>query len=343
MKKIVIHSAGSYDKLKIEDTPSPEPTSLEVRVKVAYSGINYADSVIRMGFYSSAKELVGWPITPGFEYSGTIDACGSGITDLKVGDQVFGITLFGGYTSEIVVPRRQIYPLPSFLTLEQAAALSAVSLSAYFPLIEMMKIRPGMKVLIHSAAGGVGSAMVQIAKAEGAEVTGVVGSTHKVEAIKRLGVDHIIDKSSVDLWAHAKKIAPVGFNVIADANGVETLKQSYEHVAQAGKLVIYGFHTMLPRSGERMNYFKLAWNYLRTPKFSPMTLTNHNKSILCFNLSYLFTKLDIFDEGIRYVLELLESGKMKPPQVTIFPYEEVAKAQATLESGKTVGKLVLKF
>ena len=343
MKKIVIHSAGGYEKLKIEDAPSVEPKADEIRVKVIYSGVNYADCVIRMGLYSSAKEFVGWPITPGFEFSGHVEKLGTNVTDLKIGDEVFGVSLFGAYASEVVVPRKQLYRLPKTMNLEQAAAFCAVSLSAYFPFVEMMRMRAGMKVLVHSAAGGVGSAMVQIAKSQGAEVTGVVGSSHKVKAVHALGADHVIDKSTQNLWGEAEKYAPQGYDVIADANGVETLQDSYNHVSPAGKLVIYGFHTMLPRAGARMNYVKLAWNYLRTPRFNPLDLTNHNKSILCFNLSYLFARIEILQEGMTYLFDLLEREKMHPPLVTIYSYEDVAKAHADLETGKTVGKLVLKF
>ena len=343
MKKIVIHSAGrSYDRLQIEEGHSIPPSPNEVRITTRYVGVNYADCVVRMGFYSSAKEYVGWPITPGFEFSGVVAEVGSGILDLKVGDVVLGVTRFNAYASEVTVPRHQVYRLPKGMDLPAAAGFPAVYLTAYYGLVELIRLKPRMKVLIHSAAGGVGSAMVQIALAEGCEVTGVVGASHKVELVKRLGAAHVIDKSREDLWQRVSEIAPSGFDVVADANGVETLKQSFKHLASAGKLIIYGFHSMLPRSDQRFNYLKLAWNYLRTPRFNPLELTNLNKSILCFNLSYLFKHNNVLEEGMNYLLRQFEKGDLKSPPITEFEFQNVAEAHRALESGKTQGKLVLR-
>ena len=107
-RKVVIHSAGGHDRLKLETAPVPVPGPGQVRIDVRAIGVNYADVIVRMGLYASAKEYVGWPITPGFEVSGTIGALGSGVTDLAVGDAVFAVTRFGGYSSHVVVERRLV-------------------------------------------------------------------------------------------------------------------------------------------------------------------------------------------------------------------------------------------
>jgi NADPH:quinone reductase-like Zn-dependent oxidoreductase len=340
-RKIVIHEAGGYDKLKVEEASVPAPGKGQVRIDVKAIGVNYADTTVRMGLYASAKEYVGWPITPGFEVAGTIGAVGEGVTDLAVGTPVFAVTRFGGYASHVIVDRAYVFKKPAKLSFEQAAALPAVYMTAWYALFELAHPRRGAKVLVHSAAGGVGSALVQMLKKIGAEVTGVVGRTAKVEVVKALGADHVIDKSTSDLWSEAKKIAPKGFDLVLDANGVSTLGQSFKHLARPGKLVIYGFASMLPKTGGKPNWPKLAYDYVRTPRFNPLDLTNESKSVMAFNLSYLFERTELLAEAIGDIVAWLEKGEIAPPQVTTYPLAEVARAHADIESGKTTGKLVL--
>ena len=339
--KIVIHRAGSYEQLRVESHPTPRPKAGEVAIDVKASGVNYADVIVRMGLYASAKELVGWPITPGFEVAGVVRELGEGVTDLQVGDRVIAGLLFGGYASAVVAPRTQVWKLPADLSFEEGAAIPAVYLTGWFALHYLAHPRPGDRVLVHSAAGGVGSVLVQMAKRIGCEVTGVVGRTEKVEVARALGCDHAIDKSKEDLWARAKTISPRGFDVVLDANGVETLKQSYEHLRPAGKLVVYGFATMMPKTGGKPNYLKLAADWIRTPRYNPLDLTNQSKSVLAFNLSYLFDRMDLLGEAMDDVLAWMAAGELRPPAVKTFPMSAVAEAHRHIESGKSTGKLVL--
>jgi NADPH:quinone reductase-like Zn-dependent oxidoreductase len=340
-RKVVIHRPGGYERLTLEPLTIPTPKAGEVLVATEAIGVNYADCVIRMGLYASAKEFVGWPITPGFEFAGTVTAVGEGVTEFVPGAKVFGVTLFGGYSTHVVVPKHQLFPLPSRLEPAQAAGFPAVFLTAYYALFELAHPRPGANILVHSAAGGVGSALVQLGRVGGCRVVGVVGSSHKIETARAMGADVVIDKSREDLWKAAEKAAPKGYDVVLDANGVTTLGQSYAHLASPGKLVIYGFHSMLPRQGGRPNWLKLAWDWLRTPRYNPLTLTNDNTSVLAFNLSYLFEQHDILAEAMARMLAWVEEGKLVAPPVMRFPLDRVADAHRAIESGTTVGKLVL--
>jgi NADPH:quinone reductase-like Zn-dependent oxidoreductase len=182
---------------------------------------------------------------------------------------------------------------------------------------------------------------VQLAKLAGCEVVAVVGGSHKVAAAKATGADHVIDKSSVELWREAEKLAPDGYDVVLDANGVSTLRESYRHLRRTGKLVVYGFHSMMPKSGGRPNWPKLAADYLRTPRFNPIAMTDESRSVLAFNLSYLFDRLDLLTDGLSQVQAWLAEGKITAPPVTTYPLPDVARAHADIESGRTVGKLVL--
>jgi NADPH:quinone reductase-like Zn-dependent oxidoreductase len=340
-RRVVVHAAGGYDKLAIEEHAVPAPEPGQVRVDVRAVGVNYADVIVRMGLYASAKEYVGWPITPGFEVAGVVEAVGEGCEGISVGDEVFALTRFGGYASRLVVDRRYVLPRPARLTLEQAAALPTVYMTAWFALCELAHPRRGAKILVHSAAGGVGGQLVQLGKLLGCEVTGVVGASHKVESVRALGADHVIDKATEDLWGAAERAAPGGFDVVLDANGVATLRESYAHLRRAGKLVVYGFHTMMPKVGGRPNWAKLAVDYLRTPRFNPLDMTNDSKSVMAFNLSYLFERLDLLDEAMRQLATWLGDGALAPPPVRTYPLDDVARAHADIESGQTIGKLVL--
>lgn len=340
-RKVVIDRAGSYEQLRVAPISEPSPGPEEVVIQVRAAGINYADVIIRMGLYASAKELVGWPITPGFEVAGTIRALGAKVEGLKVGQRVLAVTLFNGYSSTLAVPRNQVFALPDSLSFVQGAAIPAVFMTAHFALRSLANPRASDHLLVHSAAGGVGGSLVQLAKVLGCEVTGVVGRTHKVETAREHGCDHVIDKSLQNLWREAERIAPNGFDVALDANGISTLKQSYEHLARPGKLVVYGFAAMMPKVGGRPNYLKLAADYLRTPRFNPLDMTNDSRSVLAFNLSYLFNRNDILVEAMGEIMGWLNEGRITPPPTTEYPLDEVARAHQDIESGNTVGKLIL--
>ena len=345
MKKIVIERAGGYRQLKIKDFPVPTPKDDEVLVEVSGAGINFADIFIRMGLYKSAKEFVGWPITPGFEFSGRVIKCGQDVCDLQEGASIFGVTRFGAYSTHLCVPRHQVFSIPneSKFTSDQWAAFPTVFLTAYHALFHNVVLRPGMNIMVHSAAGGVGGALIQLGKLANCRLIGVVGASHKMNTVLDLGADFVIDKSTEDLWEKARNICPSGYDVVFDGNGPATLRQSYRHLAPVGKLVAYGFHSMLSKRGGFPNYLKLAYEYLRLPRFSPLNMTNENKSLIAFNLSFLFHRADLLEEAMQNLLKWVEEGKIKAPPVQPFPYDKVADAHRALESGTTVGKLILKF
>ena len=138
-----------------------------------------------------------------------------------------------------------------------------------------------------------------------------------------------------------RRHAPQGCDVVLDANGVATLRKSYDHLAPAGKLVVYGFHSMLPRRGGRPDWIKLARDWLLTPRFNPLDLTNDSKSVLAFNLSYLFDRTDLLELFMSDLRRWLDEGSIQPPPITEYALDDVARAHADIESGMTVGKLVL--
>eukprot|EP01098_Paradermamoeba_levis_P013337 TRINITY_DN6067_c0_g1_i2.p1 TRINITY_DN6067_c0_g1~~TRINITY_DN6067_c0_g1_i2.p1 ORF type:complete len:389 (+),score=120.19 TRINITY_DN6067_c0_g1_i2:108-1274(+) len=386
MKKVVIEGPGGFEKLKVvKDLPLPKPKKGEILVEVKATGVNYADICVRMGFYGSAQKYVGWPITPGFEFSGVVIEVGEEAEEktkttnkspenlvlierenekesesengnkFKVGDKVVGVVRFGAYSSHVVVPTDQVLPLSSDLGLsfEAAAAFPSVFLTAYYGLFELAHPKKNDLVLVHSAAGGVGGSLVQLCKIAGCKVVGVVGKTEKVQPTLLLGADYVIDKSKENLWQRAKQIVAEvvgdsaadgvgdGFDLIFDANGVETLANSYANLATGGKLIVYGFHTMLPKTTGYPNIFRLIWDWWWTPTFNPLNMTSDNKSVLAFNLSYMFSKKEIFLRIMNQLFDWVREGKIKHFKVTSYPLENVVEAHKDLQSGATIGKLVL--
>jgi synaptic vesicle membrane protein VAT-1 len=341
MQRVVIHKPGGTERLGLEEHGLPHVPRDHVHVAVTGIGVNYADCLVRMGLYRSAREYVGWPITPGFEVSGHVARVGEGITDLEVGQPVVAVTRFGAYGTDLVVPRRQVFAPPERWSLVEAAGFLVTHLTAYYAMVELANPRPGANVLVHSAAGGVGGALVRIARRLDARVVGVVGSPHKVSVAEAAGCDVVIDRSSQSLWSRAEHHAPAGYDVVLDAHGVGTLRQSYAHLAPTGRLVIYGFHGMIPRPGQRLRWLRLLWHWLLTPRFDPLDLTTRNRSVMGFNLSYLFDHAVLLQRAVETLRMWAADGTLPPPPTQTYPLARVADAHRDLESGQTVGKLVL--
>jgi NADPH:quinone reductase-like Zn-dependent oxidoreductase len=340
MEQVVIARPGGYDALELRRSADPEPGPGEVVIHCAACGVNYADSIIRMGLYASAKALHGYPITPGFEVAGHIAAVGEEVEGWSAGDPVIGLSLFGGYTSHLKLPAQGVFGKPEALDFEQAAALPTVFLTAWWMIHRQVHPEAGETWLVHSAAGGVGSALLQLARLAGVRAIGVVGAAHKIDHARAMGAAAVIDKSRQDLWPEAERLCPAGFDAVFDANGVTTLKHSYRHLAPTGRLVVYGFHGMLPRSG-RPNWLGLARDWLKTPRFNPLEMTQSNRSVLAANLSFLQSHAPSLRAGMEWLLERFADGRLQPLPLERYPLSGAADAQRRIESGQTLGKLVL--
>ncbi len=340
MHRIIIRKPGGYDALELVEEPDPVPGPGQVVIACEACGVNYADGVIRMGLYPSAKKLQGYPITPGFEVAGRVVAVGPGVEDIREGADVVGVTLFHGYTSHLTIPALGVFPRPANLEPVQAATIPTVFLTAWWMVHRQVHPEPGETWLVHSAAGGVGSALLQLGRLAGARVVGVVGASHKVEHALAMGASEVVDKSRESLWPAVERLSPGGYQAVFDANGVETLAESYGHVAPGGKLVVYGFHSMLPRTG-RVNWLALARDWLRTPRFNPLKMSGQNRSVMAANLSYLQSQAPTLREGMLWLLERFGAGALVPLPVERWPLAQAAEAQKRIESGQTVGKLAL--
>ncbi len=337
-------------------------------VEIDYFSVNYADVCIRWGLYESALRFVGWPIVPGFDLSGKVVWAGKDSNDVtsnglesnnfSIGQSVFGFSLFGTYSRFVLVPKRQIRAAPrqSFIPgmpaypqdllagvpAAAATALHALALARAWP--QPLCTR-NKAALIHSAAGGVGSQLIQMCKLCGlSPVVAVVGSSHKVDFCRQLGADIVIDKSTQNLWEEAEKASPEGYACVFDANGLETLQTSFDHVARCGTLVVYGFHSNLPKASTLLSPFSwlgLLFGMTQMPRFDPMLQTLESKTVAGFNLSFFEQEHELIRKYLEQIVVWLEKGHLKPSDVTVFPVAEIGRAHALIQSGQSKGKIVV--
>ena len=337
-RRILVHRPGGRRALVFDNKPIQEPGPGEVQVDVKACGINFADIAVRLGLYEAAKGM--YPLCPGLEFSGVIRKMGKGTDDLQIGDRVFGAARFGAYTTVINCPSEHLWKMPPDWNFPKAASFAVAYLTAYYGLYCVGHLIKSDVVLVHSAAGGVGTALTHLLKMNGNTSIGIVGTTEKVSSVKEAGADLVIDKSLEDLWKRAEEISPEGYDIILDANGASTLKESYNHIKPAGRLLVYGFSSMFSRSGHK-NWPKLIKDYFRTPSFNPFELTGSNKTVSGFNLIYLFERVDLFREIMSNLVKWSVNGLIPPMPISEFAFDDAAEAHRVLESGKSVGKLVL--
>lgn len=338
-QEIIVARPGDHRVLQVRERQLPPPEARQVLVDVTACGVNFADVCVRLGVYSAVKK---YPVVPGFEFAGVIAAAGEQVRGLKAGDRVFGITRFGGYASRIIVDEDYVWPCPHGMSLERCAAFPAVYLTAKHAARRVARVEKGETALIQSSAGGMGLALTQILNAGGVKTVGVVSNGEKADLCRRFGIGRVIVRDGGREWSQIEDSAPGGYDVIFDANGGPSLLEGYRRLAPSGRLVVYGAAQMLERGKSKIHWLKLAWKYLRRPKFDPLSMITDNKGVLGFNVVYLFNDKERMRAYMRDLLELLNNGKITPLPVRSFPFEQAAEAHRAIESGQTSGKLVLR-
>lgn len=328
----MVTRAGSLKNLVLREgsIPTARPDTVLVNVKAV--GLNYADLFAIMGLYSATPK---GSFIPGLEYSGVVAQSNS--ADFKEGDFVIGVTKFGGYDSHIVADPAYLLKLPQDWTFEQGAAFSVQTLTAYYALFPLGNLKPNQTVLIHSAAGGVGIQANRIAKKFGAYTIGVVGNPSKLSVLEQEGYDHGLIRSRDFLAELKKALGGRELNLVLEASGGKYFRYSYKALAPMGRLVAYGSAQFTP-SSDRPNYISLAWKYLFRPRVDPLTMITENKSVLAFNLIWLYEKNWLMKELISEINAL----HLPPPKVGhIFDFSDAHKALTAFKEGNTTGKVVL--
>ncbi|MBI4955635.1 MAG: zinc-binding dehydrogenase [Myxococcales bacterium] len=335
MRQIWITRAGRPEVLEVREAPDPTPGAGEVRIRVRAAGINFADLMARIGMYPDAPKL---PCVVGYEVAGVVDAVGDGVTGVRVGDRVFGMPRFGGYTDTLVLAEQQVIVMPAKMTFDEGAALPVAYLTAHHMLFVVGNLREKSKLLVHSAAGGVGIAAVQLAKTRHAEIFGTA-SPSKHDFLRELGVAHPID-SGKDIHAAVRAIVGArGVDLVLDPVGGPSWTDGYDLLAPAGHLIAFGLSSA--SSGKTRSLLTALGRVLRTPRFSPMKLMDANKTVSGVNMGHLFGELELLRSQFHALVALFEQGAIAPHVDRTFPFDEAAAAHHWLHDRKAKGKVLL--
>jgi NADPH:quinone reductase-like Zn-dependent oxidoreductase len=337
MRQIWITKRGGPEVLQVREAPDPEAGQGQVRIRVKACGINFADLAARVGLYPDAPKI---PCVVGYEASGTIDQIGPGAegSGLAVGDRVFGMPKFGGYTDVLVVPAGQVYKMPDKMSFEEGAALPVVYLTAHNMMFVTGTIRPRSSILIHSAAGGVGLAAVQLAKTRECTILGIA-SPSKHDFLRAQGVQHPIDGTKDYAPQVRAIVGEAGVDTILDPVGGKSWSDGFELLASCGRLVAFGMSAAT--SGTTRSLLHALATLLKVRKFSPMELMDTNRSVTGVNMGHLFGRLDILREEFAALVALYEAGQIAPHVDRTFRFDEAPAAHQHIHDRKAKGKVLL--
>lgn len=336
---IRIESHGAPEALVEREIPLPAPGSGEVHVRVDAAGVNFADLLMRQGLYGTAPSR---PYSPGFEVAGTIAATGSNVQDWRPGARVVALMRHGGYARDILVPTRNLFSYPDSLTPVQAAALPVNFLTAWFCLFETARAREGETVLILGAAGGVGTAAVQLAGAHGLRVVGAAGAPQKRAFVTdELGAFACFDSRGDWETEVRDLVGERGIDVALDPIGGRATASCRRLLAPLGRLVFYGLSEAAP--GKRVNWPRVAWAWLRTPRFHPLSLVEPNVGILGVHLLHLDEKEHLLRPALEKIFQGVEARELRPIVDRVFRLDRdgAVEAHNYLHERRNIGKVVL--
>jgi NADPH:quinone reductase-like Zn-dependent oxidoreductase len=341
VKALVQTGNGGPEVLQVQERPDPPVGPGEVRIAVRAAGINFADTMARVGLYPDAPKP---PCVMGYEVAGTVESVGDGVSEHAVGDRVMAGTRFGGQAELVTVPSTQALPLPERLSFEQGAAFPVNYGTAYAALVVMGGLREGTRVLIHAAAGGVGIAATQIARNAGAEIFGTA-SPSKHDAIRAQGVQHAIDYRSQDFAAEAMRLTGgEGVDLIVDALGPTSFRKDYRLLRPGGRMVMYGL-SEATKGGKRdlpSALRSLAKMPLATiPWWRSLALMNENKGVFGLNMLKWWEREGSLDRVTEPLMADLEAGRLDPVVAEAFPFERAGDAHKFIAERRNVGKVVL--
>ena len=321
MRAILCKELGPADKLVIDDIPSPEAGKGQVKVKVKAAGLNFPDTLIIEGKYQIKPEL---PFSPGGEMAGEVIAVGEGVQRFKPGQRVMGLTGYGAFAEEILVPETNLIPVPDGMDDHTAAAFSMVYGTSYHALKQRANIQPGETLLVLGASGGVGLAAVELGKAMGATVIACASSADKLAVAKEAGADDLINYAEEDLKDALKQRYPKGVDVVYDPVGDKYTEAAIRNMAWNGRLLVVGF-----AAGD-------------IPKI-PANLALLKGCAIVGVFWGAFTQKEP-QTNVQNILELFQlygQGKLKPRISEVFAFEEYERALAALTSRTAKGKVVL--
>ncbi|HZR48758.1 MAG TPA: medium chain dehydrogenase/reductase family protein [Streptosporangiaceae bacterium] len=337
MRAVWITRPGGPDALEVRETPDPEPGPGQVRIRVHAAGLNFAEVMAAQGLYPDAPKR---PCVVGYEVAGEVDALGDGASEPAVGSRVVALTQFGGHADVVCVPAGQVLPIPDSMSFEEAAAIPVNYITAYHMLFRVASIRPGERVLVHMAAGGVGMAVLQLCRTVAdTEVFGTA-SAAKHEALRAEGCAHPIDYRTTDYAAEVRRLTGgEGVDIVLDALGGSDWRKGMKLLRPCGRLVAFGFANMA--SGQRRRPARMAAQVVGIPLFTPLQLMNQNRTVSGVHIGHLLEQAALLREELEAVLALWDQGKIKPRIDMAYPFAEAADAHRRILQRQNIGKVLL--
>ncbi len=341
MQAVVITRHGGPEVLQVQERPDPPVRPGEVRIAVKAAGINFADTLARTGLYPDSPKV---PCVVGYEVAGEVESVGDGVESVKPGERVLAGTRFNGQAELVTVREKMVYKLPEQLSFEEGAAFPVNYATAQAGLVVMGGLKPGERVLIHAAAGGVGISATQIAKRIGAEIFGTA-SASKHAAIREQGVDHPIDYRSQDVAEEVRRLTGgEGIDVALDALGPSSFRKDYRLLRQGGRLIMYGASEV--QTGDQRS-LPTALRTLAKSPFSSMPwwkglgVMNENKGVFGLNMLSWWDAEGSLDRVIDPLMPALQSGALKPVVAAAFSFDQAPDAHRFIAERRNIGKVVL--
>lgn len=334
----LVKHGGADEAFEIRETPMPVPKPGEVLIKTEGFGLNFADVMARKGMYKEAPALPG---LIGYDVCGTVERVGSSVTNLAEGDRVTALTRFGGYAEYALTDARAVAKIPANINVAEATALTTQYCTAYYCAAEMVNLFAGDKVLIHSAAGGVGTALMQYAKYKRCEIFATTGSGSKVELLNQLGANHVIDTSKEEFDAYIdEQTNGDGVDVIFDAVGADFIRRGIRILAPGGRIICYGAAQM----SDSANVLFQLTKAIQFGIYHPAQFMMNSKSLIGVNMLRIADgKPNIIRRCLENVVRLVDEGVFKPQGGKIFKAEDIAEAHKYLEQRKSTGKVACEW
>ncbi|MFT4834769.1 MAG: NADPH:quinone reductase-like Zn-dependent oxidoreductase [Marinoscillum sp.] len=335
----LVKNGKASTAFELQQQPDPRMGPTDVLIRSEGFGLNFADVMARLGIYKDCPPL---PAVIGYENVGRISAVGSEVKEFAVGDRVLAFTRFGGYADTVVSPTEAIVKIADSLSVGEATALATQYITAYFALEETVHLYEGDHALVHAAAGGVGTALVQMLKNKGCVVFGTAGSEEKLSYLKSIGVDYPINYRSKDYEAEIKGL---GFGKKLDATfnpvGGDYVKKDFRLLNAGGTVVIYGASKLTEARGNPFKIIKLLFGF---GFWSPIKFVSSSKSMVGINMLRIADfKPVAFQRALKAVVAMSESGAIKPTVGKEFKYTELAEAHEYLEGRQSIGKVAIKW
>lgn len=338
MRVIEIPKIGDPSVLRVAERPDPIPAPGEVRIDTAYAGLNFAEVMARKGLYPDAPPP---PSVLGYEASGIVDAVGDGVEEFKPGDRVMVLSRFGAHASKVCAPEAHFFKLPTSMSFEEAAALPVNYITAYHILFRVHRLLPGDTILIHMAAGGVGTAAIQLARTVPDVTILGTASAGKHDFIRELGCHHPIDYRREDYVERTRELTGgMGPDLIVDALGGTDWKRGYQLLRAGGLLVAFGWANM--SQGKTRSPIKTAREFFRQPLLFAPKMMQENRGVAGVNMGHLWHEMARLRLEAKELLRLYEEGAYQPIIDSIHSFEDAANAHARLEEGANVGKVLLR-